>query len=152
VYTKNKITEAIKHGRVWEGEVFGFSSKNTSLPKYLLWQDALEDVVSSQSKMDWNPEIPKTHTSTELFACVQSYLPKHLQKKLKLYCALGTSLDYHYGVDGFFMIDNYIVTIDLTLSGKTKHKAQVLICKTSMEISIWRQCQKIAVLLINGLK
>jgi hypothetical protein len=136
------ITPADQRGRAWERKVFGQDiHKYRANPTYLGWQDAIEDVVRSQKRIYWNPKKPKTKTGIEIFECVQSYLPQFLASELELYCAIGTSLDFHHGVDGFFMIHDFIVTIDLTTGWKSSHKAEVLIVRSNVGNSIWRPCR-----------
>lgn len=145
-------TPAMQSGRVWERKVFGTNiHDNQTPPTYLGWQDAIEDVVRSQERMHWNPAKPKTKIGNEIFECVQSYLPEFLASELEFYCAIGTSLDYDWGVDGFFMIDDFIVTIDLTTGQKNSHKADVLVVRSNLANSIWRVCREIAEKLKKGL-
>jgi hypothetical protein len=148
---KEEITPAMQRGRAWERQVFGNDIHRHEWPEVFGWQTAIHQVVCLQASIPWRPREPKTKISNEIFECVQSYLPERLASKLEFYCAIGTSLDIKWGVDGFFMIDNFIVTIDLTTTHKQSYEADVLIIRSNVSNSIWRPCREIAEKLKKGL-
>jgi hypothetical protein len=141
---KNRTRDPQETGYIWEEEVFRKSSKGVSLPKYLDWQSSILDAIGQQPKLQWNPSDPKTTMGKEIFECVQSYLPVHLALRLEFYSAVGTAFDFYHGVDGFFLIDKSIVTIDLTCRDKQDAKADIVLSRLQANIRLWRVCKKIA--------
>lgn len=78
-------------------------------------------------KEGWSPE-PRTRYAKDLFAELRRHFPGELALKLKLYCSLGTPLDYWHGVDGFIELEKSIVTLDLTtVEDKQEVKADILV-------------------------
>ena len=78
---------------------------------------------------NWDPGKPHTEIGRILLQILSRYL-RDGRGKVKLFCALGTPMDYR-GVDCFFEKDGYIVTIDWTISKektqKKKHVADFVI-------------------------
>lgn len=146
------MVPAIRSGQKWELKMFGRTSGADVIPTYLEWQEAVDEVVHSQKELEWDPCRPRTTLGLSIFECVQSYLPKHLAFRLELYSAIGTSLDVHHGVDGFFMIDNFIVTIDLSTNQKEFFKSDVLMVRKDGVVHMWRTCLEIAHRLEKGLE
>jgi len=69
----------------------------------------------------YNPSNPTWGVADILFQAVKCYLPKIPKNSLRLYPAIGTSLDVWHGVDYFFVWQNmYYATIDLSLRKKRK--------------------------------
>jgi hypothetical protein len=148
----NRSKDPNESGYIWEEQVFRVSSKMFAKPVYLSWQDAVSDAIERQKDLRWNPTKPRTSVGKEMFECVQSYLPKYLADKLQFFCAIGTALDWYHGVDGFFEIDGFLVTIDLVYSEKQQAKADILFSKKEANILLWRVCLEIAQRLRTGLR
>ncbi len=113
-------------GIVFEGDFFGEDARqhepNTIIP-YKKLPDALQHVRDNQKLVGWNPQRPTTSLSGSLFISVRKKLPPNIAPQLHLYCALGSALDIHFGIDGFFEIPRYCyATFDLatSLSGKLR--------------------------------
>lgn len=128
--------ETLKAGMRWEMEFFKCCSAEFPKPDYKDWNMSVLEVLRSQESRHWNPCEPNTPVSLELFKLVKIYLRsgKEEVKKLKLYCALGTSLDFCHGVDGFFELNGSIATFDLTTNlGKrlTENKAHIIFPRES---------------------
>jgi len=66
----------------------------------------------------WNPGSPNTATALELQQAVQVSLRLTPMRRVELVNALGTTMDAHWGVDGYFRLAGtevpIIVTFDLT--------------------------------------
>ena len=106
-------------GSELEEALFGCSSKsrNRHLPKSTL-DHSLKHVKSHQHVYGWNPRKPRTRAAKAMHTRVAKNLP-HGRKELRLFVAIGSTLDAYYGVDAFFEYGGVIVTIDVTVS---RHK------------------------------
>ncbi len=140
---KDNQTE-ILNGRQFEEIFFGITGHKIRRPIYVDWDPALIRVIQRQSDLGWDPRIPKTTLSHEFFECIKSYLPSEKAVDLRLFCCLGTTLDWHHGIDGFFMLDGIITTIDLSLKKKADFKADFLISPPDSPFTFWRICKEIA--------
>ena len=90
--------------------------------------DGIRRVMGCQYLLDWNPKRPKTELARCLFRRVASRLC-HGGKDLRLFSAIGTIVDA-MGVDGFFLFNDRIVTIDLTVSrGKDSPRAHLILTR-----------------------
>ena len=140
------ITESVEAGHQLEIDFFGWSPRHTEeerlaiLKPRLNFYDSYVEVLQSQRQLRWDAKEPCTETARNVFKAVRAAMPKGSRKKLFLYCALGTILDYRYGVDGFFMHGGnflFCVTFDLTLTGgpmkRKKRKANLLVTKSDLE-------------------
>lgn len=114
-------------------------------------QEALSEVVFKQAEMGWNPQYPSTKWGFKIFAGVADLLKRHEDKvKLRLYCSIGTLLDFHFKVDGFFMIDSYWVGIDLAtwnkdlLPGKVRSDIVLFSRKDCLHSRVHVPCKKVA--------
>lgn len=136
--------ERYRLGRVWEREVFGRSGDEFPEPEYLPFGEAVEDVKRTQRERGWNPENPHTTIGSELLACVRGSLPPTLEKKVRFYCAIGSSLDWHHGADGFFTIGTFVVTVDLSYREKKDRKADVLFPHSKANLMLWRVGKEVA--------
>jgi hypothetical protein len=96
---------------------------------------------------DWNSRRPRTKIALKLFQNVQVYLPGKLGAKLELFCSVGTALDQHHGVDGFFTIGTHDITFDLSTYKKKsyQYKADFLITPKDLEDDVrWKLGREIA--------
>ena len=119
-----------KLGHRWEREVFGLSSAHFIRPEgKVAWEKAFLDMISAQESLGWDPRKPKTAMAREMFKNIQGSLPFRLAGDLQMYCALGTRIDFQYGIDGLFTAREYLVTFDLCTYKKEVIKAQVLLGK-----------------------
>ncbi len=137
----NQIPAVVSAGSLFEQEIFG--PKAVFDPKVLEayrryptknfkdFKESLDEVKLIQDKFDWNPQRPSTLLGDHLYTLVQSHLREEFKDDLRLYCAIGTRLDYFHGVDGFFGLRNAIFTFDLTVSDKgPKENVDITIRKT----------------------
>ncbi len=132
-------------GYDFERLIFGIDSSQMLEPHRLGYDDSLLDAIRRHRKLQWNPKTPSTPMAKELHNCVRSYLPADMQDSLRLYCALGSSLDFWHGVDGFFMTDEKgVATFDVSCRNKPNVKADFLIKRRDISIYMWRTAQKIA--------
>lgn len=143
---KNTKREKTSGGYAFEMDMFGVSSEFVHEPAYLSYQEATTRAIASQKKLGWSPREPHTPLAKEMFVCVQAFLPKDLASELQLFCAIGTSLDIHHGVDGFFLTDEFCVTMDISCREKKAHeiKADILVMRRDTGRRLWRVSRDIA--------
>ena len=141
-------------GREWEHYFFGLQRESPFRQvQYVDYESAVSQLLNMQGNVfGLVPQYPVKAMTKSLIACTKEFLQlfgKPYNEVLRLYCALGTSLDMHHGIDGFFVLGNrHIVTFDLTarLCGeKTSRKADVIIersrCKSH---EMWRVAKELA--------
>lgn len=97
--------------------------------EYLPYRTAMSVVREMQP---FDPTDPTPSFANDLHATVAEKLGLTDYSTLRFYTALGTSLDRHHGVDGFFEWDapeggTAVVTLDITLRDKGAYKADVLL-------------------------
>lgn len=134
-------------GADWERAVFNCTARDFPVPARVTWEDAIEEVAANQQKYNWNSTFPPTSAAQRIFFDVQRRLDRQFREHLELYCALGTSLDWDYGTDGFFRIDKYVVPIDLTSNrAKAFQKSDVVIvlAQDVLGEKLGRPCRRIA--------
>lgn len=138
-------------GLQWEKAVFGVHSsqyKNRIPPMSRI--QATRRVISEQYRFRWNPSSPHTKVGKELLECIKSHLPTDKAKDLRLYCSLGTALDLYHNTDGFFMLQNDVLPVDLK-SGSVPHdyinSSFLLMMRECNGFTMWRACRKIAEIL-----
>ena len=119
------------------------------------------EVLKKQKSLDWDPLAPKTGLAKCLLDEVKYILSEDFgvdASNLRLYCAIGTSLDFHHGTDGFFELKGSIATFDLTanpLKQLKEGKARVII-RRPVQGRPWKfifppfVLKKIAKILIKG--
>lgn len=134
----------------WERMVFGFAAWDFPKPKFIpIWKDAIEEVVANQQRYGWNTRVPNTPTAQAIFKGVKTRLNKRFRRHLELYCAIGTSLDWDYGTDGFFRLGRYVVPIDLTANRKKEEVSRgsdivVVLAQDVLGTELERPCQRVA--------
>lgn len=108
-------------GGLMERELFGeFEPKQEKPPKYLDFNNAITIVIDNQPG---DPTDPQADFARDLhYAMVQKLDPIEEDcSNLRFYTAVGSQLDWHHGVDGFFIYTDkntgfqYLITIDLTM-------------------------------------
>ena len=106
-----------------------------SVVGHCLWQwsgyttrpKAISQVKCFQPK-DWNPTDPEPDIANDLHAHVCIALGLEEWSEVAFYTAVGSPLDYYYGVDFFFELHNVVVTLDLTTNPKkTSYKADIIV-------------------------
>lgn len=110
-------------GRQLEKDFFGVEADFDSekVRDEYRWSSAetrFRRVIELQESLPWNPRNPSTDMARTLFEAAKERLPNELRKELLLVCAIGTELDWCYGVDGFFVLSSNLwvpVTFDLKL-------------------------------------
>lgn len=97
--------------------------------------DSFKNCVCRVRKMQkWNVSDPSTKFANNLHALVALALGLDDWSDLEIHNALGTSLDYHHGVDFFFVFGGKIITIDLTTNeDKIFAKADFVLQKVVVE-------------------
>jgi len=134
-------------GMEWERLFFGHASIDFSKPAFQRWEDAIEEAAAIQSIFSWDPKNPRTEMSRKLYDGVRERLREKYQENLALYCAIGTALDWHHGIDGFFRVGRYVVAIDLTTNKGKKTKGPDIVMVLAQDVmgaGFDRLCQKIA--------
>lgn len=105
-------------GGQWEENFFGVRSNQFRNAPYADKNQVLQWLAANQNLYDWNPKAPKTKPAKKLFNLVKAGLPVDWAEKLELACAIGSAVDQHHGVDGFFTFegihDSLVIGIDLT--------------------------------------
>ena len=98
-------------------------SGNIDLP-YKDFESSMEEVMNSRLFMEddptnvYDPANPNWEESGVLFESVRKWLPRHPSNVLRLYNAIGSSLDQWHHVDLFFFWKEVYITIDLSLREK----------------------------------
>ena len=106
----------------WARQVFGWHSG-------CCFKSAMRRVKKCQRCLNWNPARPRTPLAQCLFRRVSARLGSRKASELRLFMAIGSSLDL-MGVDCWFERDHLIATIDLTVSiGKVEPKANFVITR-----------------------
>ncbi len=76
----------------------------------------------------WNPSDPTVKVANELHFQVASAMGLEDVNELKLYTALNSPLDYHFGIDAFFEIDGETFTLDFSVNPhKEEAKADMVL-------------------------
>ena len=148
----------VRDGEDFETAVFGFSHRKVEKSRrryrgYPPLDICIKRVRNIQSKLGWSPVRPTTKVSRALFYAVASHLGKH-KRKLRMFCALGTVLDFIHGTDFFFECNGKVVTVDLTISkkGKVSPKAMVVITLNDMiRDKYYQKAARIAEMLLQML-
>lgn len=109
--------QEISTGRDLEAFFFGDKVKGADVPpKMLPLISAFLEVLRVQhSRFDWNAQSPVPIASSILFRAVRKHLHRaHLKKQLRLFVAVGTSLDWHHHMDAVFATNGRFIGIDIT--------------------------------------
>lgn len=111
-------------GRIFEWEVLGQCTVHAH--GYMKYWDAVQEVMDHQAQ---NPVRPMGETSRFYDAVASELRNRGLNPaQLKVYSAVGSTLDRYHGVDGFFAFQGIVVTVDCTISPhKDETKARVLV-------------------------
>ena len=140
------VNVEVKDGEGFEAAVFGFSHLQVEKThRRYCGQPPLDVCIrrvrNLQSQLGWSPRRPTTKVSKALFRTVASHLGKY-KNKLRMFCALGTVLDFIHGTDLFFECNGRIVTVDLTISKKGKVSPKAMIVITLQDMIMNRYYQK----------
>ncbi len=137
----------LEPGHQWEKAVFGRCSLQKRPYRPMSRAPGTKAVMADQVNLNWNPSAPSTKVGQELMECTQSYMSAEDASKLKLYCAIGTVLDFMHNIDGFFMVNNRVLPIDLKWGNpppQYERGSFLLIQKDCSGMTMWRSCLKIA--------
>ena len=100
--------------------------KKVHRPEYLPFSKSVLLVKRNQER-GHKSRCPRTPFLKAMYNCIAPMLRKG-RSKLRVFVALGSSLDIFHGVDCFFDYEGKIVTVDVTISSwKERYKADVLI-------------------------
>lgn len=120
----NKILT--RRGRRFEMTILGDTvewEQAVRVPR-LTFAASLEDAKANAAKKfhegTWNPRSPPTYAGLLLLQAVRRALRLPLSFQIELVTALGTSLDYDWGVDCLIILagTEIMVTVDLTTNPK----------------------------------
>ena len=132
---ENIVLSPEEEGHLFEEAFFNFipafdrSKLRQSNTQIISFKNSLTEVMQCQHSFPWDTKEPKTELATTLFNAVKSNLSKGTAKKLLLYCALGTTLDFVFRVDGFFILgNNYLspVTFDLARTDNAAKRRKLM--------------------------
>jgi hypothetical protein len=128
-------------GRIFEYNFFGYYKDSSIAPKFISWQSAVKFVIANQHVYPWDPSVPSTSISRRLFGEVRKRIKSEFQHELKLYCALGTALDWWHHIDCFFLLGPYIVTMDITTDQDKKQVGETLVIRRE---DVWPSQEEIS--------
>ena len=124
-------------GRLFEYDVLGKGTQlitKVDVIEYKSYNKAMEEVMLTVDASTWDATDPDSNIGNDLHANIA--IAKGLEDwfELRFYPAIGSSFDIHHGVDCFFVLNNKVVTIDLTLnSNKDSYKADVIVTPDMLE-------------------
>ena len=138
---------SLPHGREFERELFGVTGSQDEVPTYLDFDSAMREVMTTPLVRSdgeagevekYEPQRPNWGKSHQLWSEVRGRLPRRCEGKRSeppsLYISIGTSLDFHHGVDAFFFWKGVYLSLDASLipkerveSGKGRLKADILV-------------------------
>ncbi len=133
-------------GEEFEQEVFGRDHRlmMERIPLHESFAQAMESVVARHGRrhldpIRWDCRKQATLPARRLYWYVSKWLPQRYRTSLRLFNAIGTSLDYWHGIDAFFWwrdgrprkrrsepMDR-IATLDLATYQKASFKADFLV-------------------------
>ena len=111
-----------KDGHQFEKEILG-TCRAVARGDMKFWRA----VDVARYNQPWDPRYPRGEAARLHSAVAKALNAEPTQ--VELYTAVGSSLDYYHGVDGFFVFKGFVVTLDVTLNpqGKSLEGADVLI-------------------------
>lgn len=121
---------AERDGRGFEREVLGHTVRDMDPKLRYLWVNDFKEGVRRirriQDRLGWDPSCPKTELGRCIFEVVASKLRR--EGNLYFFDAIGTVLDFKWGIDCWFECGGRIATVDLTVRPYKKHfKAHFLL-------------------------
>jgi hypothetical protein len=132
-------------GYDFERQFFKVSSRGVSTFALCDYIPARAHAIKRHRRRGWDSKKPRTEIAKKLFENVQIYLGEALSDRLELYCSIGTALDQHHGIDGFFTIGTHDITFDLSTHLKKDYKAKFLITPGDLEDGVrWKLGREIA--------
>jgi len=118
-------------GRLFEEEVLGRCRGHWD--GYMDWKQSLMYASTHQPK-GWDPTDPSRDDANDLHAFVAMELGIEDWSQLGLFSAVGTPFDQFHGVDGFFVFQGTVVTIDVTLNPhKDDWKSDLIVHPNDLE-------------------
>ena len=138
---------SLPHGREFELELYGVTGKPDEIPAYRDFDSAMREVIAtplvrcdteSGEAERYEPTKPNWGKLHRLWLEVHERLPRRCEGRrsgpLFHFISIGTSLDFHHGVDSFFWWNGVYLSLDASLipkergeSGKGHLKADILI-------------------------
>ncbi len=125
----------IPTGRRFESKIFGEAISLTRqeagrVPQLSFADSLVQAEANAAEKLragTWNPGSPPTMTGLELQQAVQKALHLRPPLNVELVNALGTPIDIHWGVDGYFKLAHteIVVTVDVTANYEKVRSGQV---------------------------
>ncbi len=114
-------------GRIFEEEILGACLWSWRGAGYLSYSRCVREVMRHQPA---DPADPKNRAANDLHFLVAEALGEEDCSQLGLYTAVGSPLDRFHSVDGFFLWNRAVVTVDLTCNGKKEtYRADFIIHK-----------------------
>lgn len=120
-----------KSGLELEQFMFGYHSdpekfvrvpRNQRLPYWYLFRLAVVEAIRLGRNYQGMLELPEPCFAPILYREVKASLHRREAELLQMYAVVGSRLDYDYGVDCIFILDNAVVTLDATLNPFNKRK------------------------------
>jgi hypothetical protein len=84
------------------------------------FQECLAEVTALQKKLPIDPKRP-IGLIKKLFFAIKDHLSKEKREQLLFRSSIGTTFDYEFGIDGFFVLESSLwnpVTFDISLRGR----------------------------------
>lgn len=100
-------------GRTFESDVLPSLQETWKQEGYFDEAKSYEWVRNNQP---WNPSDPDNKIANELHFQVAQKLGLDDVNELKFYSAIGSPLDFFYGIDAFFEIGDSTFTLDLSIN------------------------------------
>jgi len=123
-------------GRLFEHDVLGKGVDICYRGKQVIYKSykkAMSEVIDFVNRTNWLPFDPIHDLCNDIHASVAEELGLDNINHLKVYPAVGSSLDVYHGVDMFFTLGKKVVTVDLTVKEKDDYKADITICPDEVE-------------------
>lgn len=127
----NEDRYEFKNGLELEQFMFGYHSdpekfvrvpKNQRLPYWYLFRTAVIESIRLGRDYPGMVELAQPCFAPILFREVKASLHRREAQHLQMYAVVGSRLDYDYGVDCIFILDNAVVTLDATLNPFVKRQ------------------------------
>ncbi len=102
-------------GTIVERELLGRIKQASDSPHYIDRHKAFARIRRLQPEGS-DPHDPKTDFAAVVMTEIEKLLGVPGQDRVQFYTAVGSTLDRHQGIDGWFEYNGDVVTIDITLN------------------------------------
>jgi len=129
---RTPLRKLIRNGAHFEEYFFGTTKIASSEPPHAPRNMAIREIIKRNQGR--KRILQEASTSSHILRLVRDNFPERVRCKIQLFNAIGTTLDYHHGIDGFFELKRGIATFDLTLrSDKDILKANLFITPEDLD-------------------